>query len=53
MGAGMPSSRSFDMTVHKLTGDSVTFAGIDKQEHKGLSAYFKSKNIKTRLVDAD
>jgi structure-specific recognition protein 1 len=30
MGAGMPSSRSFDMTVHKLSKEAVTFAGIDK-----------------------
>jgi structure-specific recognition protein 1 len=53
LGAGMPSSRSFDMTVHKVTGEAVTFAGIDKQEHKNLAAYFKAKNIRTRNVDAD
>jgi structure-specific recognition protein 1 len=30
LGAGMPASRSFDMTVTKMDGEAVHFAGIDK-----------------------
>lgn len=54
LGAGMPSSRSFDMTVTKLSDDStITFAGIDKQEHKNLISYLKQKGVKTRSVDVE
>ncbi len=54
MGAGIPSSRSFDMTVTLLSGEpAVTFAGIDKQEHKNLFTYLKSKNVKMRSVDVE
>jgi structure-specific recognition protein 1 len=53
LGAGMPVSRSFDMTVTKIDGEAVTFAGIDKQEHKNLTAYLKNKNIKMRSVDTE
>jgi structure-specific recognition protein 1 len=52
-GTGMPSSRSFDMTITKLDGEAVHFAGIDKQEHKNLIAYLKAKSIKMRTVDLD
>jgi len=49
----MPS-RSFDMTITKLKDDtSITFAGIDKAEHKNLMNYLKSKNLKMRTVDAE
>jgi len=52
--AGMPSSRSFDLTVAKLTDNStITFSGIDKDEYKNLSAYLKDKNIKMRSVDVE
>lgn len=30
---------------------TTTFAGIDKEEHKNLMNYFKSKNIKVTYVD--
>jgi structure-specific recognition protein 1 len=51
---GMPSSRSFDLTVAKLTDNiNITFAGIDKDEYKNLSAYLKDKNIKMRSVDVE
>lgn len=51
---GMPASRSFDMTVTKMKDDTqVTFAGIDKQEHKNLINYLKAKNIKMRSVDVE
>jgi structure-specific recognition protein 1 len=53
MGAGMPQSRSFDMTVTKLNDEAITFAGIDKTEHKGLVAYLKAKNLRIRNVDAE
>lgn len=54
MGAGIPSSRSFDMTVALLSGEpAVTFAGIDKTEHKNLSTYLKSKGVKMRSVDVE
>lgn len=53
MGAGMPSSRSFDMTVSKINGETIAFAGIDKAEHKNLVAYLKAKNVRTRNVDAE
>ena len=50
----MPSSRSFDLTVAKLTDNStITFAGIDKDEYKNLSVYLKDKNIKMRSVDVE
>lgn len=53
-GVGMPSSRSFDMTVTKIKEEpAITFAGIDKQEHKNLINYLKSKNIKMRSVDVE
>ena len=53
-GVGLPSSRSFDMTVTKLKDEApVTFAGIDRQEHKNLMNYLKAKNIKMRSVDVD
>lgn len=49
----MPS-RSFDMTITRIKDDSaITFAGIDKDEHKGLINYLKSKNIKIRNVDVE
>ena len=49
----MPS-RSFDITVTKLKDDSqVTFAGIDKEEQKNLINYFKSKNVKIRILDVE
>ena len=52
--SGMPSSRSFDLTVAKLTDNSsITFAGIDKDEYKNLSAYLKDKGIKMRSVDVE
>lgn len=52
--SGMPSSRSFDLTVAKLTDNSnITFAGIDKDEYKNLSAYLKEKGIKMRSVDVE
>lgn len=53
MGAGMPQSRSFDMTVTKVNDEAITFAGIDKTEHKGLVAYLKAKNLRIRNVDAE
>jgi len=53
LGAGMPASRSFDMTVTKMDGEAVHFAGIDKQEHKNLMAYLKNKGLKMRTVDPD
>ena len=53
IGAGMPASRSFDMTVTKMDGEAVHFAGIDKQEHKNLMAYLKNKGLKMRTVDPD
>ena len=54
MGAGIPSSRSFDMKVtHMGNEPAITFAGIDKQEHKNLTAYMKSKGIKMRSVDVE
>lgn len=50
----MPSSRSFDLTVARLTDNSsITFAGIDKDEYKNLSAYLKDKGIKMRSVDVE
>jgi Histone chaperone Rttp106-like len=52
--AGMPSSRSFDMTVAKLTDNStIAFSGIDKDEYKNLSAYLKGKGVKMRQVDVE
>lgn len=52
--AGMPSSRSFDMTVSKLTDNStIAFSGIDKDEYKNLSAYLKAKGVKMRQVDVE
>ena len=52
--SGMPSSRSFDLTVARLTDNSsITFAGIDKDEYKNLSAYLKDKGIKMRSVDVE
>lgn len=51
--SGMPS-RSFDMTITRLKDDtSITFAGIDKAEHKCLTNYLKSKNVKMRSVDVE
>ena len=52
-GALMPS-RSFDITITKLKDDnSITFAGIDKEEQKNLINYFKSKNVKLRTLDVE
>lgn len=52
--SGMPSSRSFDMTVAKLTDNStIAFSGIDKDEYKNLSAYLKAKGVKMRQVDVE
>ena len=54
LGVGMPSSRSFDMTVTMLRDvQPITFAGIDKQEHKNLMGYLKAKGIKMRSVDVE
>ena len=53
MGVGIPQSRSFDMTVTKLDGENIAFAGIDKQEHKNLVAYLKAKQIKIKNVDVE
>lgn len=54
MGAGMPASRSFDMTVARINDEpQITFAGIDKQEHKNLINYLKSKGVKMRSVDVE
>jgi len=52
--SGVPS-RSFDMTITTLkAGETpITFAGIDKSEHKNLMSYLKSKNIKMRSVDVE
>jgi structure-specific recognition protein 1 len=50
---GMPSSRSFDMTLNCLDNQAITFGGIDKQEHKGLMNYLKSKGVKMRNVDLE
>lgn len=52
--SGMPSSRSFDLTVAKLTDNSsITFSSIDKDEYKNLSAYLKDKGIKMRSIDVE
>ncbi len=54
MGAGMPSARSFDMTVTCLSDtQTITFGGIDKAEHKNLVNYLKSKGVKMRNVDLE
>lgn len=54
MGVGMPASRSFDMIVTLLKDNSsITFAGIDKQEHKNLMSYLKAKGVKMRSVDVE
>jgi structure-specific recognition protein 1 len=54
MGAGGPSSRSFDMKVTKINDEqSITFSSIEKQEHKNLMSYLKAKGIKMRSVDVD
>lgn len=51
---GSGTSRSFDVTVSKMKDDSdITFAGIDKEEHKNLMTYFKTKNIKVITVDVE
>lgn len=51
---GQGTSRSFDVSVTKLKDDKTeTFAGIDKEEHKNLMNYFKSKNVKVRTVDIE
>src|SRR5688500_7874378 len=51
---GSGTSRSFDISVTKMKDDTtVTFAGIDKEEHKNLMNYFKSKNVKVRTVDVE
>lgn len=43
------SGKSFDMTITKLKDEApVTFAGIDKEEHKNLENYFKSRNVRVR-----
>lgn len=48
------SGRSFDITVTKMSDDSqVTFSSIDKEEQKGLINYFKTRNVKMRLVDIE
>ena len=50
----MSSSRTFDLTITKLKDDaSVTFGGIEKEEQKNLISYFKSKNVKIRVVDVE
>lgn len=52
--SGMPSSRSFDITITKLKDDSsVAFAGIEKEEQKNLMDYFKTKNVKVRILNVE
>lgn len=42
------------MTITKLAdGSQYTFAGIDKEEYKSITNYFKSKNVKIRQVDVE
>lgn len=54
MGAGMPSSRSFDMTVTCLSDNQpITFGSIDKSEHKNLVNYLRAKGVKMRNVDLE
>lgn len=49
---GGTNSRSFDITVTKLKDDSqTTFAGIMKEEQKNLINYFKSKDVKIRILE--
>jgi structure-specific recognition protein 1 len=47
-------SRSFDMVIVKLKDEpNLTFAGIDKEEQKNLTNYFRTKNVKMRTVDVE
>lgn len=41
------------ITTLKAGETPITFAGIDKSEHKNLMSYLKSKNIKMRSVDVE
>mmetsp|Transcript_25537 Transcript_25537/g.19312 ORF Transcript_25537/g.19312 Transcript_25537/m.19312 type:complete len:117 (-) Transcript_25537:155-505(-) len=50
----MSSNRTFDLIITKLKDDSqVTFASIEKEEQKNLINYFKTKQVKVRILDVE